>query len=266
MPARQADACQWAHHGIYEPARGAETVRSGHVTSAYSLRQGEPVDSCGPRRRLRSTSHLRLLLIVQTSSRARRGPRLHATPPTILRARGRPRASLGRLGRCGGSAFDLVVNSGHHRLVQLDPGRVEDRDQGGPERLESLLGLPDIEDLDLAVCLKGDVGDAPIRGSRARLFELAECCVVLLLREPLTSDVKAQCHSIPIPLRVSAVACPAIGPLYVTDRERRIFRSENALTPRADARVVVPAGPARSRVICSKRATVPEWCAATPFQ
>ena len=35
------------------------------------------------------------------------------------------------------SGLDLVVNPGHHRLVYLDAGRVEDRDQGGPERLNA---------------------------------------------------------------------------------------------------------------------------------
>ena len=35
------------------------------------------------------------------------------------------------------SGLDLVVNPGHHRLVYLDAGRVDDRDQGGPERLNA---------------------------------------------------------------------------------------------------------------------------------
>ena len=76
----------------------------------------------------------------------------------------RPARSIGR------SAFDLVVNSGHHRLVQLDASRVQDRNEGGPKRVECFLRFPDVEDLDLAVCLKGDVVDPSIRGSRARLF------------------------------------------------------------------------------------------------
>jgi DNA-binding MarR family transcriptional regulator len=94
------------------------------------------------------------------------------------------------------------------------------------------LGLPDVEDLYFATCFQGDVRDASLGSSRARFVKLRQRGVIPVLREPLTSDVKAQRHSIPILLRVRAMACPAIGPLYVTERERRISRGAAAV--RAD--------------------------------
>src|SRR6478752_6357404 len=138
--------------------------------------------------------------------------------------RGRPRVPSAGGRRCGRSGFDLVMTPSHHRLVQLEPCRGEDREQGLPERLKRLLGLPDVEDLNLAACLQGDVEDSSVGGACARFFELSEGCVVLLLSESFASDVEPKCHSVVDSLRaVCAVACPAIAPLYVTDRERRIF-------------------------------------------
>jgi hypothetical protein len=75
--------------------------------------------------------------------------------------------------------------------------------------------------------------DASLRGSGARFCKLGERGVVALLREPRTSDVKPQCHSIPILLRVSAVACPAIARLYVTQETAGVFPPREPLPSRA---------------------------------
>jgi hypothetical protein len=84
-----------------------------------------------------------------------------------------PRAGVSR------SALDLVVNPSHHRLVHLDARRREDRQKGCPERLECLLGLPNVEDLDLAVGLKCDVGDASVGGSGTRFLQLLTLSAVV---------------------------------------------------------------------------------------
>ena len=58
-----------------------------------------------------------------------------------------------------GSALDDVVYRGDVRLAGIDPERRKDRQKRRPEGLERLLGLPDVEHLDLAVGLEGDVGE-----------------------------------------------------------------------------------------------------------
>src|ERR1700733_8737198 len=129
---------------------------------------------------------------------------------------------LGRARSIGASGFYFVVNPGPHRLVQLNASCAQDREEGDPERLECRLRFPDVEDLDLAICLKRHVGDASIRGPRARLFELAERRVVLLLREPFSSDVETKCHSIPNPFARSARwVAQQCGRLYFMDPGRR---------------------------------------------
>ena len=57
------------------------------------------------------------------------------------------------------------MNPSHHRLVHLDARRREDRQKGYPECLECLPRLPNVKNLDLAVRLKGDVGDASVGSS-----------------------------------------------------------------------------------------------------
>ena len=109
-----------------------------------------------------------------------------------------PRARLSR------SALDLVVNTSHHRLVNLNTRHREDRQKGYPKCLKCLPRLPNVEDLDLAVRLKSDVGDTSLRGSGTRFLKLDERRVVPLLRKALGSDVEPECHSIPTPFAQSA--------------------------------------------------------------
>jgi len=88
------------------------------------------------------------------------------------------------------SALDFVVNPSHHRLVHLDARCREDRQKGYPECVGCLLRLPNVENLDLAVRLKSDVGDASVGSSCTRFFKLDERCVVTLLGKALSSDIE----------------------------------------------------------------------------
>lgn len=56
------------------------------------------------------------------------------------------------------------MNPSHHRLIHLDARRREYRQKSYPERVECLLRPPNVEDLDLAIRLKGDVGDTSVGG------------------------------------------------------------------------------------------------------
>src|ERR1700679_4277735 len=114
-----------------------------------------------------------------------------------------PRARVSR------SALDLVVNPSHHRLVHLDGRCREDRQKGHPECVECLLRLPNIEDLDLAIRLKGDVGDTSVGGSGTRFLKLDERRVVPLRRKALGSDIEPERHSIPL-RAICAVVCPTM--------------------------------------------------------
>jgi hypothetical protein len=55
---------------------------------------------------------------------------------------------------------DLVVDLADHRLARVDPGRRQDRQQRGPEGLERLLRLPDVEDVDPTRALQREVMEA----------------------------------------------------------------------------------------------------------
>src|ERR1019366_3327662 len=91
------------------------------------------------------------------------------------------------------SALDHVVHPGHHWLARIGAKSGHYRNECRPECLECLeclLRLPYVENLDLAVCLEGDVVGASFGGARARSLELANRFVVLVLGEPAGCDVE----------------------------------------------------------------------------
>src|SRR5450755_1656470 len=106
------------------------------------------------------------------------------------------------------SALDHVVHPGHHRLAGIGAKFGHYRNERRPERLKCPLRFPDVENLDLAVRLKGNVVRASFRRARTRSLELGNRFVVLVLGEPAGREVKPKCHSIPDPFRASrAGAC-----------------------------------------------------------
>ena len=114
------------------------------------------------------------------------GPTVRAL--RLAESSSRPRRASGR------SGSDLVVNSSHHRFVQLDASRRQDRDEGRPERVEGCLRFPDVEHLNLTVRFEGYVGDAAIGCPGSGFLELGGRLVLLLLRETLRGDVEPKCH------------------------------------------------------------------------
>ena len=89
------------------------------------------------------------------------------------------------------------MNSSHHRVVQLDASRRQDRDERRPKRVEGCLRFPDVEHLNLTVRFEGYVGDAAIGCPGSGFLELGGRLVLLLLRETLRGDVEPKCHLIP---------------------------------------------------------------------
>src|SRR5437588_10196750 len=71
-------------------------------------------------------------------------------------------------------ALDHIVYPGHHRFAWIHADFGQSRDESLPKRLECRLRLPYVEDLNLAVCLEGDVVGASFGGARARFFKPAE--------------------------------------------------------------------------------------------
>jgi len=92
------------------------------------------------------------------------------------------------------SALDHVVYVLRHGRVQCDAELCEDRHQGLAEGVEILLGLPDVEDLDGAVRLEGDVVGAALRRTGTGRLQLLDGSVVLLGRESLVDEAEAQCR------------------------------------------------------------------------
>ncbi len=69
------------------------------------------------------------------------------------------------------SAGYHVVDSGDHWLPQSDTQLGEDRHQRRPESVKVRLGLPNVEDLDLAVRFESAVISAPLRLACAGSFD-----------------------------------------------------------------------------------------------
>ena len=69
-----------------------------------------------------------------------------------------------------GSALDDVVHRGNLWLAGIGSERRHDRQQRLPEGLERFLGIPDVEHLNLAVGLEGDVVEPSCRGTSASRF------------------------------------------------------------------------------------------------
>src|ERR1700689_2145470 len=74
---------------------------------------------------------------------------------------------------------DYVVNGRHLGLARIHPQLAENRHQRGSERLEGFRGLPDVEQLDLAASVQGDVIEPACRRCGAHRLEPADYLVVL---------------------------------------------------------------------------------------
>src|SRR6266536_2884145 len=93
-----------------------------------------------------------------------------------------------------GSALDDVVHRGNLRLAGIGPERPHDRQQRFPEGLERFLGIPDVEHLNLAVGLEGDVIEPTGRGTSAGRFQLADRFVVQRRCKRAGCEVETESH------------------------------------------------------------------------
>ena len=72
--------------------------------------------------------------------------------------------------RSGRELYAMGSNPDAARLAGIGPERPHDRQQRFPEGLERFLGIPDVEHLNLAVGLEGDVVEPTGRGTSASRF------------------------------------------------------------------------------------------------
>src|SRR4051794_15300596 len=86
------------------------------------------------------------------------------------------------------SPVDHVVDPGDHRLARIGSEFGHDRNERRAECLERLLGLPDVEDLDLPVRLKGEMVGASLGRSGAGLLEPSNHLVIALRSEPAGAE------------------------------------------------------------------------------
>ena len=120
------------------------------------------------------------------SRSSRRSPRRTAVTPRSRRRppKARPSASTSRSRR-------------RSRRDHADALSRKDRKESRSERVEFLLGVPKIEDLDLAIGLESDMVGTPFGGSRACRVELLHHLVVLGRRESTMREVEPECHKKP---------------------------------------------------------------------
>ena len=90
------------------------------------------------------------------------------------------------------------MDARHHWRLQFDAVCRKDRQKRRSERVEFFLGIPNIEDLDLAVGLERDVDRTSLRGSRAGRVELLDYFVVLVRRESTVCEIEPLRHNNPL--------------------------------------------------------------------
>ena len=82
----------------------------------------------------------------------------------------------------------------NHRRFQLDAELRQDRYQSLAEGIELRLGLPDVEHIDVAVSLEGDVERASVGCSGSGRLKPAERICVLLRGESAMLEVDSERH------------------------------------------------------------------------
>src|SRR5580658_1579984 len=112
------------------------------------------------------------------------------SPGLVLR--GRPRGPSARI--LASASDDDVVDRRDHGRAGVDPFGGQDRHQRGAERLEGLLGLPDIEHVDVVLDLEREVVETSGRCARSGRFQILERLVVGVDRERARREVETSGH------------------------------------------------------------------------